>query len=208
MAERQIILGTGSRVQSFPCAFPSSTDVPVRLLNQLNRSWQRRSFAKSNDRGKVGLHFVPKCNHAHKSHTSQYNIEIYFGLLRSRNFPTMAKQQKWLLSIARVVYIIVPGALKPKKWTKSCCLHNCTCTLNIFSQKQVFVILRERDQNCKWLHSEWFCDDTWQVAPSNVLHVNKVKFSPFYSIYCRKNETPKVIHVEQKLPENVIRLPR
>ena len=107
MAERQIILGTGSRVQSFPCAFPSSTDVPVRLLNQLNRSWQRRSFAKSNDRGKVGLHFVPKCNHAHKSHTSQYNIWLYFGLLRSRNFPTMAKQQKWLLSIARFVYITV-----------------------------------------------------------------------------------------------------
>ena len=107
MAEWQIILGTGSRVQSFPCAFPSSTDVPVRLLNQPNRSWQRRSFAKSNDRGKVGLHFVPKCNHAHKSHTSQYNIWLYFGLLRSRNFPTMAKQQKWLLSIARFVYITV-----------------------------------------------------------------------------------------------------
>ena len=29
-------LGTGSRVQSFPRAFPSSTDVPVMLLNQSN----------------------------------------------------------------------------------------------------------------------------------------------------------------------------
>ena len=29
-------LGTGSRVQSFPRAFPSSTDVPVMLLNQPN----------------------------------------------------------------------------------------------------------------------------------------------------------------------------
>ena len=27
-------LGSGSRVWSFPCAFPSSTDVPVLLLNQ------------------------------------------------------------------------------------------------------------------------------------------------------------------------------
>ena len=27
-------LGTGSRVQSFPCAFPSSTDIPVLLLYQ------------------------------------------------------------------------------------------------------------------------------------------------------------------------------
>ena len=32
MAEGQI--GTGSRVQSFPRAFPSSTDVPILLLNQ------------------------------------------------------------------------------------------------------------------------------------------------------------------------------
>ena len=27
-------LGTGSRVQSFPRAFPSSSDVPILLLNQ------------------------------------------------------------------------------------------------------------------------------------------------------------------------------
>ena len=76
-------LGTGSHVQSFLRAFPSSTDVPVRLLNQPYRSWQRRSFAKSNDRGKVGLHFVPKCNHAHESHTSQYivYIDIYICIL-------------------------------------------------------------------------------------------------------------------------------
>ena len=31
-------LSTGSRVQSFPCAFSSSTDVPVLLLNQPNVS--------------------------------------------------------------------------------------------------------------------------------------------------------------------------
>ena len=31
-------LSTGSRVQSFPRAFPSSTDVPVLLLNQPNVS--------------------------------------------------------------------------------------------------------------------------------------------------------------------------
>lgn len=29
-------MGTGSRVQSFPRAFPSSNDVPVLLLNQPN----------------------------------------------------------------------------------------------------------------------------------------------------------------------------
>ena len=31
-------LNTGSRVQSFPRAFPSSTDIPVLLLNQPNVS--------------------------------------------------------------------------------------------------------------------------------------------------------------------------
>ena len=33
-------LGTGSCVYSFPRAFPSSTDVPVLLLNQPNISWR------------------------------------------------------------------------------------------------------------------------------------------------------------------------
>ena len=33
-------MGTGSRVQSFPRAFPSSTDVPVLLLNQPIREFR------------------------------------------------------------------------------------------------------------------------------------------------------------------------
>ena len=37
-------LYTGSRVQSFPCAFPSSTDVPVLLLDHSKTCQLKRNY--------------------------------------------------------------------------------------------------------------------------------------------------------------------
>ena len=47
-------------------------------LDLNNLSWQRRSFAKSNNIGKVGLHFVPGCNPAQESHTSFFCCCFFF----------------------------------------------------------------------------------------------------------------------------------
>ena len=71
-------MGTGSRVQSFPRAFPSSTDVPVLLLNQ------PREFRNEAGDGKENVERALSLDKQNKNFARASHLFVHFLTVTAR----------------------------------------------------------------------------------------------------------------------------
>ena len=108
-------------------------------LDLSNLSWQRRSFAKSNNRGKIGLYFVPEWNHAQKCHLSVC-VFLFFWVVEIYKFCHQCSINDFSLLLGLFTSQSSTEAKKVnQKWLST----YCTCALNILLKNKCLLFLEK-----------------------------------------------------------------